>query len=101
MNMLFKNNYIIKIRKYDRKIHKSVRIPVDVYQVNKKLCVIVKPKHACKLEFEDHFWLPFIDQPQPDIIVFAIINLRIYNILVHKWKHGIGPNDIILSNEES
>ena len=44
--------------------------------------------------------MPFIDQPQSDIIVFAKINFHIYNIIVKKWKHGIGPNDIITFNGE-
>ena len=38
-------------------------------------------------------------QPQSDIIVFAIITFQIYYILVKKWKHGIGINDIITFNE--
>ena len=42
----------------------------------------------------------FIDQAQSDIVVFAIINFQIYDILVTKWENGIGPNDIITFNEE-
>ena len=52
------------------------------------------------MEFEDHLWLPFLDQPQSDILIFEIINFYIYNSLVTKWKHGIGHNDIISFNEE-
>ena len=48
----------------------------------------------------DHLWLPFLDQPQYDIVVFAIINCHIYNILVSKWKHGIFPIDIFTFNKE-
>ena len=57
-----------------------------------------QPRNACKLEFADHLWLPFLDQPQSDIVFFAIINLQIYHILVSKWKHGIGHIDIITFN---
>ena len=52
------------------------------------------------MEFSGHLWLPFLDQPQSDIVFFAIIYFQIYHILVSKWKHGIGPNDIITFNEE-
>ena len=77
---MFKNTYWKKRRKQDRNIHKAVRIPDDIYRTNKKLFVTVQPKNACKLEFVDHLWLPFLDQPQSDMVVFAIINFRIYNI---------------------
>ena len=52
-----------------------MRIPVNIYQTNKKLFVVVQPKNACKLGFSDHLWLPFLDQPQSKIVVFAIITL--------------------------
>ena len=52
------------------------------------------------MEFSDHLWLPFLDQPQSGILVSAIIAFHIYNILVTKWKYGIGPNDLITLNEE-
>ena len=51
------------------------------------------------MEFADHILLPFLDQTQSDIVVFAIITFHIYYILVTKWKHEIGPNDIITFNE--
>ena len=51
------------------------------------------------MEFADHLWLPYLDQPHSDIVVFEIINFHIYNILVKKWKHGIGHNYIITFNE--
>ena len=57
-------------------------------------------KNACKLEFEDHLWLTFLDQPQSEIVVFAIITFHIYTIIVTKWKHGIYTNDLITFNEE-
>ena len=95
MNFLFKNIYGIKRRKYDMNIHKDMRIPVDIYQTNKKLLNTVQPKNTCKLEFADHLWLPFLDQLQSDIVVFATITFQVYNILAKKWKHGIGPNYIM------
>ena len=59
MNMLFKTEGdVIK------KIHKAMIIPVDIHERNKKFTVTVQPKNACKLEFVDHLWLPFIDQTQ-------------------------------------
>ena len=53
-----------------------------VFQTNKKLFVTVNPKHPCKLEFSDHLWLPFLDKPQSDVVVFAIICFQIYKMLV-------------------
>ena len=41
-----------------------MRIPDDIFQRNKKLFVTVHPKNACKLEFADHLWLTFLNQPQ-------------------------------------
>ena len=57
-------------------------------------------KNACKLEFADNLWLPFLDKLHSDIVVFAIITFHIYNILVSIWKHRIGPIDIFTFNEE-
>ena len=94
MNMLFKNKYGRKRRKCDINITKATIVPDDIYQKNKEFFVTVQQKNACKLESEDHLWLPFLDQNQPYILVFVIINLQIYNIPVKKWKHGIGPNYI-------
>ena len=100
MNILFKIKYVRKRRRCDRKIHKAVRVPVDVHERNKKFTVTVQPKNACKLEFVDNLWLPFLDKPQSYILVFAITTVQIYNILVSQWRHGIGPIDIITFNEE-
>ena len=55
-----------------------MRISVDINERNKKFTVTVKPKHACKLEFVDHIWLPFLDQPHYAIVVFVIITFNIY-----------------------
>ena len=57
-------------------------------------------KNAGKLEFIDNLWLPFLDQPQSGIVVFPRINFQIYNILVSKWKHGIGNIEIITFNDK-
>ena len=57
-------------------------------------------KNACEIKFEDHLLLTFLDQPQSYIVVFETITFQIYNILLTKWKHGIGPNDIITFNQE-
>ena len=67
---------------------------------NKKCTVTIQPKNACKLEFLDHLWLPFLDHPHSDIVVFAVITFQIYKIIVSKWKHGIGTIDIITFNNE-
>ena len=56
------------------------------------------PKDACKLKFADNLWLPFLDQPHSDAIVFEIIIFQIIKNLVTKQKHGIGPNNIITLN---
>ena len=60
---------------------------------------VVHPENACKLVFYYHWWLPFLDQTHPDVVVLTIIDLYIYNIIVEKWKHGVGPNYIITFNE--
>ena len=77
-----------------------MRIPVDIHQKKEKFSITVQPKSARKLEFPDHSWLPFLDQPRSNIVVFARISFQIYNILVTKYKHRIGPNNIITFNEE-
>ena len=77
-----------------------MKITFNIYQINKKFFVIVRPTNACKLQFVDHLWLPFLYQPQSDIVVYEMITFHIYKILVTKWKHGIVPNDVIKFNEE-
>ena len=71
INMLFKAKYERKIKRGDRNIHKAMSIFVDIHQKNKKFTVIFQPKNACKLGFADNLWLPFLDQPESDIVVFA------------------------------
>ena len=75
-----------------------MRIPVDINE--KKFTVTVQPKNSCKLEFLDHLWLPFLDQPQSDIVFFVVINFDIYKTLISKLKHVIVSIDIITFNEE-
>ena len=59
-----------------------MRITFDIHQTNKKFYVTVQPKNAYKLEFVDHLCLPFLDQPQSNIVVFELITFQTYNILV-------------------
>ena len=72
-----------------------MRTNVDIHKTKENFSVTVKQKNACKLEFSDHLWLPFLDQPQSEIAVSVTMNFKIYNILAAKKKHGIGPNNII------
>ena len=49
MKTMFKNNYGRKRRKYDKNIHKSMRITCGIFQTNNKLFVVIHPKNSCKL----------------------------------------------------
>ena len=51
------------------------------------------------MESAYHLCIPFIYQPHSDLLFFAMIYFQMYNILVTKWKHGIGNNNIITLNE--
>ena len=75
-----------------------MKTTVEIYQRTKKLFVTVQPKNSCKLEFADKLWIPFHDQPQSDIVVFAITNVNTYYILLKRWKRGKGPNEISTFN---
>ena len=55
---------------------------------------------AMIINIKIHKRIPFLDQPQSDIVVFSIINFQIYYIILSEWKHGIGHIDIITFNEE-
>ena len=88
-----------KNRKYDTNIYKAVRIADGIFQTSNKLFVTFHPKNVCKLEFSDNLWLPFLDQPQSDVMVFSIITFQMYKILVIKWNHVIGPTYMIKLNE--
>ena len=61
---------------------------------------MVNPRNAYKLEFADHIWLPFLDHPQSDVVVFALISSCIYKFLLTEWKHGIVHDDMISFSEE-
>ena len=100
MNTLYKNNDEIKRRRFDKSIHKAMRIPVYIHQTNKTFAVTVQQKHACGLEFVDSLCIIFLDQPQSDIVVFVIITFQIYNILVTKRKRVRGTNYVITFNEK-
>ena len=98
------NEYVFKTKDENkeisfRNIQISMKIIVDSHETNKNFTITVQQKKACKLEFADHLWLPFLDKPQSDIVFFAIINLQIYHILVSKWIHGAYPVYIITFNE--
>ena len=73
MNTLFKNNYRRKRRMSDINIHKAMLIHANIYPMNKNLFVAVQPKNSRKAEFIDHLWLPFLDQPQSDMVVFLML----------------------------
>ena len=65
--MLFNTKDETKRRICDRKIHKAMRIPVDIHEINKMFTVTVQPNISCQLESVDHLWLHFLDQPKSDI----------------------------------
>ena len=98
-NTLFSDTNGRKRRRCDKNIHKAMIITVNINRRTKHLFVTVQGKKSCKLEFADHLWPPFLDQPHSDIVVFEIITFHIYNILVKKWKHGTGTNNIIKFNK--
>ena len=79
--------------------HKAMRIPDRIYQNNKNLFVAINPRNACKMEFSGHLWLPFPDQLQSDVVVFAIIYFGVYKNLLTAWKHGTSSTDLITLNE--
>ena len=60
----------------------------------------INPQNACKLEFDGHLWLPFLDQPQSEVVVFIIITFQIYKIIVTKYKNEIFLNGVITFNEK-
>ena len=81
-------------------IHKAMRIPDGIFQTNHNSFLKVNQKGKYKLNFGYYLWLPYLDQPQSDVVVFAIIYFHIYIILVTDSKHVIRPNAIITFNEE-
>ena len=75
-NLLFKTKDVKKRNRRDRKTHKAIIIIFEIHERNKKFTVTVQPKNVCKLESIDHLWLPFLEQPQYDIVAFAVIIFR-------------------------
>ena len=73
---MFMKNKEIKISKINMIEHKAIIIPYNVYQTNKKLFVAVNPKFSFRLESADNLCLPFIYQPQSDVVAFTIIFFR-------------------------
>ena len=61
-------------------MHKAVIIIDGNFETNKRLFVKTNIKPPFKLEFSNHLWLPFLYQPQSDVIVFEITTLQIYKI---------------------
>ena len=51
------------------------------FKNNKKLLVTVDPQNVLKMKFADNLWLPFLDQPQLDVVLFAIFSLTFTKIL--------------------
>ena len=47
-----------------------MRIPDRIFQTNKKLYVTLNTKNIQNLEFDNHLWLPFIDQPKSEACSF-------------------------------
>ena len=50
--MLFHANYETKIRKYDKNIHKAVRITIGIHQTNEKFSITVQPKMHVNLNLQ-------------------------------------------------
>ena len=79
--------------------HKAMKIHNRICKNIKKLFVTVNPRNVCKMEFSDHLWLPFLDQPQYDVVVFAITYFDIYKNILTECKHAISTNDILTFNK--
>ena len=70
-----------KIRKLNMNRHKTMGNINRICQNNNIKIITVNPKNVCKMEFADNLWLPFLDQPRSDVVVFEIISFGIYIIL--------------------
>ena len=77
--------------------HKSMRNPERTCQ--NKMLLPAHFKNAYKMKFTDLLRLPFLDQPESDVVVFAMIYSDIFEDLVTKRKHGIYKNDKVKFNE--
>ena len=91
--------FIKNTRKINLKRHKYMRIPHRTWKIENKLFVTFNTRYAYILVFPDHMWIPFIDQPQPYVVVFSTIYFNIYKYIVTKWKHYISIHDIVTLNE--
>ena len=49
---------------HNLKRHKAKIIPDRTYKIENKPFVTTHPRNAYMVEFPDHIWIPFIDQPQ-------------------------------------
>ena len=78
--------------------HKNMIILDRICKNNRKGFVTFNPSNTCKMGLAYRLWLPFLDQPQSDVVVCAIINSGIYQNLLIEWKHGISTNDILTFN---
>ena len=96
---MFEKNNATKKGKYNMSIHGSMSNTGGIFQTNNKLFVTVNRQNSCKLEFDHHLWIPFLNKPQSDIKFFAIIYFHMDKILMKKWEHEIGPNDFVTFNE--
>ena len=67
-------------------IHKSMRAPDGIFQINKTLFVTINPKNPCKLEFTEYLWLLFIDQKMSDFKVFANNYFSDITLWYQNWK---------------
>ena len=77
-----------------------MRIPVDIHKKNLKFTVIVKPKNACKSGLQITYGYHFLTNHCLALYFFSIITIKIYHIMVLKWKHVMVPMDIFIFNEE-
>ena len=76
-----------------------MKIPDITCKIEEKLFVTVHPRNAYILELPYHLWLPFLYQPQSDVVAFFIISVYIYKYLVTVFKHVIFIHDKVTSNE--
>ena len=78
--------------------HKDMKFSCHICLKKYKLFLMVNPKNLCKLEFTDHLWIQYLDQPQSNVVFFEIITsvcIHICNIT----ENEISTNDIITFNE--
>ena len=79
--------------------HKAMIITDCMCQTNEKLFAAFNPKDTSKLEFADYLWLPFLDQPQSDVVLLSSSIFDLYKSHVTYWKYEISTNYKITFNE--